>query len=368
MKPEIFAVKEGYAIVLAKAPVGDPKLEYRKEVEQLAQQRNGTLSRVLLQALDEKRRGLGLSPQEAEIIQSEVLRPYREFEGKRQRYEQALIEALQQTSLLSEETCEDLKYLQQTLGLRDKDVELAHQQISQLGASSQIAVEISEASEIMARILKLLGDAANHLEVDEELDNHPRSTLGQSLTQDAHDVQIHPSSTSAKFFNSRRLLAMGIVFLVFGLLDPFNLWYPKSNPAPKPSESVASDSRPIENSPTPRPAKSSSNSKPSESAKLDFSPTGEGAIDFVSPAEWFYRRALEKEEEGNRQEAIAIYAQALRLNPSYADAYYSRGNARKAAEDKQGAIQDYQRAAYLYKQQGKAKQYQDVLNQIKALQ
>ncbi|WP_208346038.1 caspase family protein, partial [Aetokthonos hydrillicola] len=34
MKPEIFAVKEGYTICLAKAPVGDPELEYRKEVEE----------------------------------------------------------------------------------------------------------------------------------------------------------------------------------------------------------------------------------------------------------------------------------------------------------------------------------------------
>nr|WP_322660675.1 caspase family protein [Dendronalium sp. ChiSLP03b]MDZ8206270.1 caspase family protein [Dendronalium sp. ChiSLP03b] len=33
MKPEIFAVREGYTIRLAKAPVGDPQLKYRKEVE-----------------------------------------------------------------------------------------------------------------------------------------------------------------------------------------------------------------------------------------------------------------------------------------------------------------------------------------------
>ena len=34
MKPEIFTVRERYTICLAKAPVGDPEVEYRKEVEQ----------------------------------------------------------------------------------------------------------------------------------------------------------------------------------------------------------------------------------------------------------------------------------------------------------------------------------------------
>jgi uncharacterized caspase-like protein len=33
MKPEIYTVKEGYKIIIAKVPIGDPKLKYRKEVE-----------------------------------------------------------------------------------------------------------------------------------------------------------------------------------------------------------------------------------------------------------------------------------------------------------------------------------------------
>ncbi len=38
MKPEIYAVREGFKIKLAKAPVGDPQLVYRKEVERWARE------------------------------------------------------------------------------------------------------------------------------------------------------------------------------------------------------------------------------------------------------------------------------------------------------------------------------------------
>jgi uncharacterized caspase-like protein len=51
MQPKIYAVEEGYKILLAKAPVGDPRLEYRNEVEILAKQRNGKLSPILRRGL-----------------------------------------------------------------------------------------------------------------------------------------------------------------------------------------------------------------------------------------------------------------------------------------------------------------------------
>ncbi|MEH1781676.1 MAG: hypothetical protein V7L26_21690 [Nostoc sp.] len=36
MRPEIYAHSEGFKILLAKAPIGNPKLRYRKEVETYA--------------------------------------------------------------------------------------------------------------------------------------------------------------------------------------------------------------------------------------------------------------------------------------------------------------------------------------------
>ena len=49
------------------------------------------------------------------------------------------------------------------------------------------------------------------------------------------------------------------------------------------------------------------------------------------------------------------------------DAYINRGLVRKKLKDYQAAIEDYRKAADLYKEQGEESKYQDALNQIKAL-
>ncbi len=44
---------------------------------------------------------------------------------------------------------------------------------------------------------------------------------------------------------------------------------------------------------------------------------------------------------------MADYDMAIKLNPSYAAAYYNRGNLRLDSGDKEGAIADYQQAVKL---------------------
>jgi hypothetical protein len=120
MKPGIFAVREGYKIQLAKAPIGDPKLEYRKEVERCI--RDGQLSRVGRRILNRRQSELGLSPDSAREIENEVLEPYRQRQQNLQEYTEALTEALEDEGTLSYHTREDLKRLQQLLQLRDEDI------------------------------------------------------------------------------------------------------------------------------------------------------------------------------------------------------------------------------------------------------
>ena len=128
MKPEIYAVKEGYKIQLTKAPLGDPKLKYRKEVERFTGR--GEVSLVGRRTLDVLRHQLSLSTREAEAIESEVLRPYQEYKQKLQSYGQVFSEALQQT--FSDQTREDLQRFQQVLGLRDEDTERVEKQLIEL--------------------------------------------------------------------------------------------------------------------------------------------------------------------------------------------------------------------------------------------
>jgi GTPase SAR1 family protein len=122
MKPEIYAVKEGYKIKLAKAPLGDPKLVYRKEVEFLVDEDNGEISPVSRSILDDLRKDLGLLPEATTAIEDEVLEPYREKQSKLHKYRQLLSKAIEYEYPLSESNRNKLSRLQQRLQLRDEDI------------------------------------------------------------------------------------------------------------------------------------------------------------------------------------------------------------------------------------------------------
>ncbi|MEO1350453.1 MAG: GUN4 domain-containing protein [Cyanobacteria bacterium J06635_15] len=122
MTPEIYAVKEGWKIHLAKAPVGDPKLEYRKEVEHCVQ--NGKISVVGRRILKRRQEELGLSAEEANAIQDAVLEPFRKHQANLQEYRDVLAEVLEESNgHLNEFTRNELKRFQVLLRLHDEDVQ-----------------------------------------------------------------------------------------------------------------------------------------------------------------------------------------------------------------------------------------------------
>ena len=120
MRPEIYPVKEGYTIVLAKAPLGDPKLKYRKELERFS--RRGEISAIGRKVLEQLRVKLKLSSEEAIEIENEVLHPYREYQKRLQEYEEALVEEVERKFPLNSDTQDELQRLQQILGLTKEDV------------------------------------------------------------------------------------------------------------------------------------------------------------------------------------------------------------------------------------------------------
>ena len=122
MKPEIYAVKEGYKIKLTKAPLGDPKLVYRKELEVLVDEDDGKISLFSRIILDDLRENLGLLPEATTTIEDEVLEPYREKESKLHKYRQLLSKAIEYEYPLSESNRNKLSRLQQRLQLRDEDI------------------------------------------------------------------------------------------------------------------------------------------------------------------------------------------------------------------------------------------------------
>ncbi|WP_346290923.1 caspase, EACC1-associated type [Sphaerothrix gracilis] len=122
MQPEIYAVREGYKILLARAPQGDPKLVFRKAVNERAKLKRGRFSPIDERAFRFRSHELGLSAQEAEKIIQEVLQPYDIFWEKLDEFEQAVKETLEYDPQLSESSVDDLQYFQRVLKLRDEDI------------------------------------------------------------------------------------------------------------------------------------------------------------------------------------------------------------------------------------------------------
>lgn len=107
MSPCLITLKdEGFRIPLARSPQDDPKLKYRKEAERRAT--GGEFTIPALRLLKNLRLELGLSTVEAEVIESEVLRPHRDYQRKRQEYQDTLCECLERESPLNQRTITDL--------------------------------------------------------------------------------------------------------------------------------------------------------------------------------------------------------------------------------------------------------------------
>jgi tetratricopeptide (TPR) repeat protein len=70
---------------------------------------------------------------------------------------------------------------------------------------------------------------------------------------------------------------------------------------------------------------------------------------------------------GDKQRAIADFERAIRLNPSYAEAYYNRGNAHSEFGKKQDAIADFKKAASLFKEQGNYSNYRMAIGKLRKL-
>lgn len=121
MSPEIYPVREGHRIVLAKAIQND-KLKFRKEVEKVVSRNNGKVSAIARNLLARKWQELKIDSPEAEAIISEVLRPYLEYNKKIEEYEQTLLEAIAEEFPFSKAMQEDLREYELHLGLREQDI------------------------------------------------------------------------------------------------------------------------------------------------------------------------------------------------------------------------------------------------------
>jgi hypothetical protein len=120
VKPAFHPVEGGYKIPLVFAPIDDPRLKYRKEVENWVNQEEiSEVGRPILEQLAER---LQLTSKDCAVIEAEVLKPYQEYQEKLQLYEQEIEKAIDKNLPIEDIERMALKSLQQSLGLRNEDV------------------------------------------------------------------------------------------------------------------------------------------------------------------------------------------------------------------------------------------------------
>jgi formylglycine-generating enzyme required for sulfatase activity len=151
MKPEIYTHKEGFEIYLTQAPVNDPELIYRREVEKRVKQNKGELSWINQRGLKRLAFDCKMTSEVAEQIISEVLAPYAEHKQNLKEYQDVFAQAIQEKYPLSDRIRRDLQDFQQILGLTDEDVERIEKQVlseaelpSPTPESSQVQPQKSE--------------------------------------------------------------------------------------------------------------------------------------------------------------------------------------------------------------------------------
>ena len=137
-KPEIISDKEGYNILLSLAPVNDPELLYRQELEKYVTKGKGNISIPAKHLLRKKRQELQVSEARANDILNEVLAPYRKHRENIEEYKTVFLETLSVEYPLSNRSLEDLQDFQNYLGLEDKDIaEFKERTLAQKEAEGQ---------------------------------------------------------------------------------------------------------------------------------------------------------------------------------------------------------------------------------------
>jgi hypothetical protein len=270
MKPMLYPVKHEERILLSKAPIGDPKLSYRKQAETWVNR--GEISETGRYLLDKFAQRWQITSQECSEIEAEVLKPHQEYQEKLKRYEQEYKSAILNNDSLSTQEREDLKRLQQFLRLKDEDVAPIEERIALNLA------RISESKDDTDQVLYtnfenelnsvplmpsevLLEPEYTSVPAIQPIDPIPAINLPSSL------ADSKPTSPSTSRFLNKLLLLIGIGGGLAGLglafsvlsrtsiapsLDSADTVSSSSDPSPKPSSSAKNSE--IKPSPSPSPS------------------------------------------------------------------------------------------------------------------
>lgn|GEM_PF-4546162 len=135
-KPQIISDKEGFNIVLSRAPINDSLLLFRQMVEQYA--KDGEITSVGKEILGVQQAKLEIGQEKAHEIINSVLEPYRRQLRNRDHYRETFKQVIQEHDPLTERLRNELNDFQQMLGLDEENVkQIEHEVLKQIEHESK---------------------------------------------------------------------------------------------------------------------------------------------------------------------------------------------------------------------------------------
>jgi hypothetical protein len=139
MTPKIIVVKDaGYRLRIAAAPLKDPRVKYRREVERIVQEDGGEIdvffSRPLLEKWQQK---LDLTSDETQEIENQALEPFRQYQSKVCQYEEIFEQAAKINYPFDERQQSRLKQIQEILRILDRDIVVINNRVLELLAKEK---------------------------------------------------------------------------------------------------------------------------------------------------------------------------------------------------------------------------------------
>ena len=352
MNPKIIVLKdEGFDVVFAKAQIADPKLKYRKDAERYSTR--GEISSIGRTVLDMQRKRLGLTLEEAQEIENQVLQPFRERLKHLEHYRSAFVAEVERQYPLAPETLSELKDLQEVFGLREEDVAQIEQEVvAQVTSPSQAYQQLEQQRQQDAENLRQQQEA-ERLQTERQQEN----VISQSQPSTSSKASLQPTTQRPKATSEQPNPTTFVTSNSPISPSPSSVPGSQSSPTNQPDQPLTSValarqqllkwitlagvgivgaiavSQFLGHQP-PQPLQPLTSSTPS------LSTTSTSARDF-------YKRGYDKYGKSDYEGAIKDYDQAIHLDPNYTDAYYSRGLAKYGLGDNPGAIADYNQAVKL---------------------
>lgn len=204
LKPEFYFPKEASEILLLSAPIDQPKLQYRKEVEKWVS--FGEISPAGHYILDKLADSLSLTSEDCQDVKAAVLRPYQEYQKKLQRYQVEYEKAIANTYFLDAGERDKLRHLQYLLGLKDEAVVSIEEQIAlnkdqnSLEQEEQITLSIDQNS-LEQNELDTSENDGEDIEDSLPLTPDPDSPLESTFSLSQNNVEL-PTSDSSSIIKS----------------------------------------------------------------------------------------------------------------------------------------------------------------------